>query len=214
METAAEASSPGRSSQSRLHSVTARSQLPCAPRICLAAVTDISRRKLWKLPLSTALATRPCRDVRRTELLPPAGGMADVDRIPKIQMLDDRSRVGGVLVHIVAVRHLARASMAPAIDSDDAVSVLEDEQHLHIPAIGAKRPTMMEDDALALAPVLVKIWAPSLVVTVLMLWSPFYPYLKRKDGRETLEAISWAVAFAQAKYGHVKVCRVTGERMP
>src|SRR5690349_21512012 len=79
-----------------------------------------------------------------------------MDRIPKIQMLDNRCRVGGIVVHILAVRHLARASVAAAVDSHNAVPVLDEEQHLGIPVIGAKRPAMMEDDRLTPAPVLVE----------------------------------------------------------
>jgi hypothetical protein len=33
--------------------------------------------------------------------------MTNMNRILQIQMLDDRSRVSGVVVHIMAVRHLA-----------------------------------------------------------------------------------------------------------
>src|SRR5206468_8473943 len=42
------------------------------------------------------------------------------------------------------------------IMSDDAVSLLQEEEHLRIPVVGAKWPSMMEDDRLSVlrAPVL------------------------------------------------------------
>ena len=61
-------------------------------------------------------------------------------------MLDDRGRIGGVMVHV-----MARASMAAAVDPDDTVAVLDEEQHLGVPVIGTQRPTVMEDNGLAMA---------------------------------------------------------------
>ena len=39
---------------------------------------------------------------------------------------------------------------------DDAVALLEEEQHLRVPVVGAERPAVMEDDRLPGAPVLVE----------------------------------------------------------
>src|SRR5262245_42918729 len=88
----------------------------------------------------------------------PTGGVADMNRVSQVQMFDDCGRVGGVVVHIVAVRHLGRASVSTAIDSHDTEPVLDEEQHLGIPVVGAERPAMMEDDGLGVlrAPVLVE----------------------------------------------------------
>src|SRR5262249_49669142 len=84
------------------------------------------------------------------------GGVTDMDSIAKIEMLGDCSGVGGIVVHIVAVRNLARASMAATIHHDHAIGMVDEEQHLGIPVVGAERPAMMEDNRLAVAPVLVK----------------------------------------------------------
>ena len=46
--------------------------------------------------------------------------------------------------------------MAAAIVRDDAIALVEKEHHLVVPVVGAERPAMMEDDGLALAPVLVE----------------------------------------------------------
>src|SRR6185312_7041306 len=44
---------------------------------------------------------------------------------------------------------------APVV-GDDAVAVLEEEQHLRVPVIGRQRPAVAEDDGLTLSPVLVE----------------------------------------------------------
>jgi hypothetical protein len=46
--------------------------------------------------------------------------------------------------------------MAATIDTDHAIAMVDEEQHLGIPVVGAERPAMMEDNRLAVAPVLVK----------------------------------------------------------
>jgi hypothetical protein len=46
--------------------------------------------------------------------------------------------------------------MAATVDADHAIAMLDKEQHLGVPIIGAERPAMMEDNRLALAPVLVE----------------------------------------------------------
>jgi hypothetical protein len=59
------------------------------------------------------------------------------------------------VIHVVAVTDLARPAVASAVMSDDAIAVIEEEQHLRIPIVGRQRPTMAEDDGLTFAPVLV-----------------------------------------------------------
>lgn len=46
--------------------------------------------------------------------------------------------------------------MTAAIDPDDTVPVLDEEEHLGVPVVRTKRPAMMEDDRLAMSPILVK----------------------------------------------------------
>jgi hypothetical protein len=84
------------------------------------------------------------------------GRVADMHRFGEVQMLDDRGRVGGVVVHVVAIRNLARASVASAVDPDDAVTVLDEEKHLRVPVVGTQRPAVMEDDGLAMASILIE----------------------------------------------------------
>src|SRR5262249_45903071 len=84
------------------------------------------------------------------------GGVTDMDGIAKIEMLGDCGGVSSIMVHVVPVRHLTRAAMATAVDTDHAIAMLDEEQHLGVPVVGAERPAMMEDNRLALAPVLVE----------------------------------------------------------
>jgi hypothetical protein len=85
-----------------------------------------------------------------------AGGMADVNGVLQVEMDGHRREIVGVVIHVVAVRHLARAAMPAAVMGDDAIAVLEKEQHLGVPVVGRQRPAVAEHDGLTLAPVLVE----------------------------------------------------------
>src|SRR3712207_923891 len=80
-----------------------------------------------------------------------------MDGVPKVEMLDHRGGVGGVVVHVVTVGYLRRATVAAPIVGDDAIAPVEEVEHLRIPVVGAEGPSMMEDDRLGVlrAPVLV-----------------------------------------------------------
>ena len=84
------------------------------------------------------------------------GRMADVDGILEIEMRDHRREVIGIVIHVVAVADLRGAAMAAAVMGDDAIAVIEEEQHLRVPVIGRQRPAMAEHDGLTFAPVLVE----------------------------------------------------------
>src|SRR5262245_16997894 len=49
-----------------------------------------------------------------------AGGVADVDGIPQIEVLHHRGNIRGVMVHVVTIAHLARPAMAAPVMGDDA----------------------------------------------------------------------------------------------
>jgi hypothetical protein len=85
-----------------------------------------------------------------------AGGMTDVDRVVKIEVRGDRGQVVRVVVHVVAVAALGRSAVPASVVGDDAVPVLQEEQHLGVPVISGQRPTMAEHDRLARTPVLVE----------------------------------------------------------
>ena len=84
------------------------------------------------------------------------GGVSDVDGVVEVEMGGQRSQVVGVVVHVVTVAGLRGASVPAPVMGDDAVAVLEEEQHLGVPVVARERPAVAEDDRLARAPVLVE----------------------------------------------------------
>src|SRR5262249_32215833 len=83
------------------------------------------------------------------------GGVADVDRVPQIEVLDHRGNVCRVMVHIVTIADLARAAVAASVMGDDAVALRGEEEHLVVPVVRAQWPAVVEDDRLrgAITPV-------------------------------------------------------------
>src|SRR5688572_23693098 len=96
----------------------------------------------------------PSDVVRR---LPATGGMADMDRISQVEMLDHCSRVGSVVVHVMTVADLARPPMPAPIMGYHPISLAEEEEHLRVPIVGTQRPAVVEDDRLGV------LWPPILV---------------------------------------------------
>src|SRR4051812_17705738 len=84
--------------------------------------------------------------------------MADMDRIAKIEVLDDGCGVSCIVVHVVTVADLAGATVATTVMRNDAIALSEEEKHLVIPVVGAERPAMVEDDRLSIlrTPILVE----------------------------------------------------------
>ena len=64
-----------------------------------------------------------------------AGRVTDVNRALQIEMRRERREIVGIMVHVMAVGHLAGAAMAAAVMGDDAKTVIEEEQHLRIPIV-------------------------------------------------------------------------------
>ena len=85
-----------------------------------------------------------------------AGRMTDMDRVPEIERRRQFGDVGGIGVHLVAGRGLAGPAVAAAVMRDDPVALVQEEQHLVVPVVGAQRPAVVEDDGLTGAPVLVE----------------------------------------------------------
>src|SRR4029077_12784889 len=53
-----------------------------------------------------------------------AGGMTDMDGVAQVEMRRQSRQVVGIMVHIVAVGSLGRATMSTAIVGDDAIAML------------------------------------------------------------------------------------------
>src|SRR6202045_4797965 len=85
-----------------------------------------------------------------------ASGMANMNGVLQVEMRGQRRQVIGIVIHVVTVAHLSGPAMASAVMRYDAITVLEEEQHLRVPVIGRQRPAMAEHDGLTIAPVLVK----------------------------------------------------------
>src|ERR1700752_887681 len=81
--------------------------------------------------------------------------MANMDDIFQVEMSHKSGQVVSVMVHIVAVASLSRASMATAVMGDHAIAMMQEEQHLRVPIIGRKRPAMAEHNRLTFTPVFV-----------------------------------------------------------
>ncbi len=92
------------------------------------------------------------------------GGVANMHRILQVEMRGQCREIVGIVIHVMAVAGLGGAAVATAIMRDDAKALVEEEEHLSVPVISRKRPTMAEDDRLSRAPILIKISVPSLTV--------------------------------------------------
>src|SRR3989442_1996705 len=82
--------------------------------------------------------------------------MADQHRLVQIQRVEERRRVVGLVVRVVAVAGLAGSATAATVMGDGAIAIGGHEERLVVPGIGSERPAVAEDDGLARAPVLVK----------------------------------------------------------
>ena len=73
------------------------------------------------------------RDITRG--LAPAGRMADMDSVLEIKMFEHGTGIGGVVVHVVTVVHLGRATVTPTVMSDSAIAFAEEVKHLVVPVV-------------------------------------------------------------------------------
>src|SRR5438105_8801191 len=84
-----------------------------------------------------------------------AGRMADVNRILEVEMVGHGLQIVGIVVHVVAVAGLSRATMSTPISCNDAETFAEEKKHLRVPIIRRQRPAMAEHDGLTFSPVLI-----------------------------------------------------------
>src|SRR5262245_60422195 len=81
--------------------------------------------------------------------------MTDVNCILQFEMVGDRLQIVGIMIHIMSVAGLGRATVPAPIGRNDAISFAEEKKHLRIPIIRRERPAVAEDDRLPAAPVLI-----------------------------------------------------------
>src|SRR6266404_4498242 len=84
------------------------------------------------------------------------GGVADMDCILQVKHFGERRKIVGVSVHLVSVPGLGGTAVSTAIMRNHSKATLAEEQHLRIPVVRAKRPTVTEHDGLARSPILVE----------------------------------------------------------
>jgi hypothetical protein len=70
-------------------------------------------------------------------------------------MIGDGLQIIGIVVHVVSVAGLSRATMSAPISRNDAIAFAEEKKHLRVPIIGRQRPTVAKDDRLTFAPVFI-----------------------------------------------------------
>src|SRR5258708_1688670 len=90
-----------------------------------------------------------------THHLAAAGRMADVNRILQVEMISDGLQIVGIVVEVVAVAYLRRTTVTASVVGYDAITLLEEEQHLRVPVIGREWPAVAEHDGLTFAPILI-----------------------------------------------------------
>src|SRR5829696_3905424 len=70
-------------------------------------------------------------------------------------MIDQFREIIGVGVHIIPVPSLVRAPMASSVDSDTSITIRSHKKHLVLKGVRRERPSVVEDDRLSGAPILV-----------------------------------------------------------
>src|SRR4029450_1649648 len=66
-----------------------------------------------------------------------ARGMTNVHGILQIKMRSQSRKVGGVVIHVVAVARLGGSTVASSVMGDDAEAFAEEKQHLRVPIVRA-----------------------------------------------------------------------------
>src|ERR1700723_2519106 len=79
-----------------------------------------------------------------------------MNRVVQVKVRGHRGQVIGVVVHVVAVGDLRRASVTAAVMGDDPVTVQQEVHQLGVPVVTGQRPAVTEDDRLPRSPVLVE----------------------------------------------------------
>src|SRR5271170_760152 len=84
-----------------------------------------------------------------------ASGVAHMDCVLQVKFLSEGQEIVGVCVHLVAVPRLRRTAVPSPVMRDDPKALLAEEQHLSVPIVSGKRPSVTEHYRLAFTPVLV-----------------------------------------------------------
>src|ERR1700734_3449889 len=88
--------------------------------------------------------------------LPTTGRVADMDCVLQVELFGERREIIGVCIHVVAIPSLCGTAVASPVMRDHTITALAEKQHLSVPVVRCKRPTVTEHDGLACSPVLVE----------------------------------------------------------
>src|SRR5882724_10993539 len=78
-----------------------------------------------------------------------------MDSVLQVELFSQGREIVGVGVHLITIPRLCGTTMTSAVERDDAIAVLAEEQHLCVPVVCGERPAMTENHRLSFAPVLV-----------------------------------------------------------
>src|SRR5258707_13443659 len=81
--------------------------------------------------------------------------MTYMDCVLQIQLFSQRRQIVGVSIHFIAVPRLVGAPMPPPVMRDHAIAPLAEEEHLPVPVVRGKWPTVRENDRLTRSPIFV-----------------------------------------------------------
>src|ERR1044072_2580963 len=70
-------------------------------------------------------------------------------------MIGDSLQIVGVMIHVMPVAGLSRATMSTSISCNDTIAFAKKKKHLRVPIICRERPAVTEDDRLSAAPVFI-----------------------------------------------------------
>src|SRR5882672_7646966 len=84
------------------------------------------------------------------------GGVTHVNCVLQVEFFSKGCKIVRVGIHLVTIPRLGGTAMASPVMSDDSIAALAEEQHLSVPVVRCKRPTVAEHYGLTLSPVLVE----------------------------------------------------------
>src|SRR5207249_10791726 len=82
------------------------------------------------------------------------GRVADMNRLPQAERLDQLRKVVRVCVHVVPVPGLTRAAVTAAVVGNTSISPRSQKYHLVFPRVRTQRPSVTEHHRLPFTPVL------------------------------------------------------------
>src|SRR5262249_19029396 len=90
-----------------------------------------------------------------THHLAATGRMANVNRVLQVEMIGDRLQIVGIMIHIMSVAGLSRATMSAPIGRNDTIAFAEEKKHLRVPIVRRQRPAVTEHNWLTGSPIFI-----------------------------------------------------------